>query len=45
MDSETSRDEGSLGAELRQSLVLLTISVTVTTVVTVAAQATASLLG
>ncbi|MFN2521948.1 MAG: hypothetical protein ABR614_01340 [Mycobacteriales bacterium] len=34
-----------LGAEVRQSLVLLTISVGVTALVTVAAQATASLLG
>ena len=37
--------QGDLGREVRQSLVLLGISVAVTTVVTVAAQATVSLLG
>ncbi len=36
---------GDLGRELRQSLMLLGISVAVTTLVTVAAQATVSLLG
>ena len=36
--------QGDLGQELRQSLLLLGISVAVTTVVTVAAQATVSLL-
>ena len=36
---------GDLGRELRQSLVLLGISVAVTAFVTVAAQATVSLLG
>ena len=36
---------GDLGRELRQSLLLLGISVAVTAVVTVAAQATVSLLG
>jgi hypothetical protein len=35
---------GDLGREVRQSLVLLGISVAVTTLVTVAAQATVSLL-
>ena len=37
--------QGDLGRELRQSLVLLGISVAVTAVVTVGAQAAASLLG
>ena len=37
--------QGDLGRELRQSLMLLGISVAVTTIVTVAAQATVSLLG
>ena len=37
--------EADLGREVRQSLVLLGISVAVTTLVTVAAQATVSLLG
>ena len=49
MDSSvsTSRtDEGpGLGAEVRQSLLLLGISIGITAVVTVAAQATLSLLG
>ena len=37
--------QGDLGREVRQSLLLLGISVAVTTIVTVAAQATVSLLG
>ena len=37
--------QGDLGRELRQSLLLLGISVAVTAVVTVGAQAAASLLG
>ncbi len=37
--------QADLGREVRQSLLLLGISVAVTTVVTVAAQATVSLLG
>jgi hypothetical protein len=37
--------QSDLGQEVRQSLLLLSISVAVTTVVTVAAQATVSLLG
>ena len=37
--------QSDLGQEVRQSLMLLGISVAVTTVVTVAAQATVSLLG
>ncbi|MDT7551365.1 MAG: hypothetical protein QOE84_3759 [Actinomycetota bacterium] len=48
MDATTARtpDDGpSLGAELRESLLLLSISVGVTAAVTLAAQATLSLLG
>ena len=49
MDSSTRNEQaaslpGDLGRELRQSLLLLSISVAVTAVVTVGAQAAASLL-
>ena len=43
--NDDTRSEDGIGAELRQSLLLLMVSVGVTAVVTVAAQATASLLG
>jgi hypothetical protein len=43
--NDESRTKDGLGSEVRQSLLLLTISVGVTALVTVAAQATASLLG
>jgi hypothetical protein len=46
MDSSARTDsDAGLGSEVRQSLVLLTVSIGVTTLVTVAAQAAASLLG
>jgi hypothetical protein len=48
MDSTTARptdDDSGLGAELRESLVLLGVSVAVTAAVTIAAQATLTLLG
>jgi hypothetical protein len=45
MDSTGTDDTGDLGKEVRQSLLLLGISVGVTAVVTLAAQATLSLLG
>jgi hypothetical protein len=48
MDATTGRtpdDAPGLGAELRESLVLLGISIGVTAAVTLAAQATLSLLG
>jgi hypothetical protein len=49
MSSTTRTDDGSapdgLGQEVRQSLLLLSISLGVTAAVTVAAQATLSLLG
>jgi hypothetical protein len=45
MDSTGTDDDGSLAKEVRQSLLLLGISVGVTAVVTAAAQATLSLLG
>ena len=45
MDSTRTDEAPDLGKEVRQSLLLLSISVAVTAVVTVAAQATVSLLG
>jgi hypothetical protein len=45
MDSTSTDDAGDLGKEVRQSLVLLGISMGVTALVTFAAQATLSLLG
>ena len=46
MNRETPpHDDESLGAEVRQSLLLLGLSIGITAVVTVAAQATLSLLG
>ena len=47
MDSNTARsdDDSDLGAEVRESFLLLGISIGITAAVTVAAQATLSLLG
>jgi hypothetical protein len=48
MDSTTARpadDDGGLGSEVRESLLLLGLSIGVTAAVTIAAQATAFLLG
>jgi hypothetical protein len=45
MDSSTRTETDDLGKEVRQSLLLLSVSLGVTALFTVAAQATLSLLG